>query len=68
MLHVGCKLKAKWLEDLVDHVTKDKVYEVVEVSDIGFYIINDKGEKSFPISTSFTMVEIIGEFSKNAIN
>lgn len=56
-LAVGNKMKAKWSEKLVDHVTKDKIYEVVEVSEIGFYIINDKGEKRFPISTTFTIVE-----------
>ena len=54
MLQVGSKLKAKWSENLVDHVTKGKVYEVVEVDEVGFRIINDKGDKCFPISTTFT--------------
>ena len=56
-LIVGSKLEAKWTETLVDHVTQGEIYEVVEVTPIGFYIINDKGEKRFPISTTFTRKE-----------
>jgi hypothetical protein len=53
MLKVGDILTAKWTENLVDYVTKDKTYEVSRVEDIGFYIINDKGTECFPVSAQF---------------
>ena len=56
-MEVGAKVMAKWSERIVDHTTEGKVYEVVEVDQIGFRIINDKGIKCLPISTSFTRVE-----------
>ncbi|GIN21435.1 hypothetical protein [Siminovitchia fordii] len=55
-MKIGDKLTPQWSESLSDHVTKGKVYEVVEVKDVGFFIINDKGEKCFPISTTFMRV------------
>jgi hypothetical protein len=53
---VGDKLKAQWSESYTDHTTQDKIYEVIEVKKIGFFIINDKGERCFPISTTFIRV------------
>jgi hypothetical protein len=58
---IGDKLEAKWSESLADHVTKGEVYEVVEVIEINsrssyFKIINDKGKKVMPISTSFRIL------------
>lgn len=50
------KLKAKWTDNIADKVTKDAIYEVVKVNEIGFWIINDKGEECFPISTTFTKI------------
>lgn len=55
-MKIGDKLQAKWSESLVDHTTKDKVYEVVDINNLGFWIINDKGEKHLPISTSFRRI------------
>jgi uncharacterized protein YgiM (DUF1202 family) len=56
LLQIGDKLKANWSENITDHVTKGKVYTVKKVNQVGFYIINDKGEESFPISTKFTKI------------
>jgi hypothetical protein len=56
-LRVGSKLVAKHSESLADHLTKGKEYEVVEVSEIGFYILNDYGKKCFPIATTFIRIE-----------
>lgn len=56
-MKIGDKLKAKWTEDICDHVTKGKIYEVVEARDTGFHIMNDKGNKCFPIATTFERVE-----------
>ena len=55
-LKVGSELMAKWTENLIDHVTKGKIYKVVEISHAGFFILNDKGEKRFPVSTTFTRI------------
>jgi hypothetical protein len=55
-MKVGDKIKAQWSEPYVDHTTQDRVYEVIEVKKIGFFIINDKGERCFPISTTFIKV------------
>jgi hypothetical protein len=58
LLKVGSKLRAKWTENFTDFVSQDGVYEIVEMNDRGgFYIINDKGEKCFPISTDFTVIK-----------
>jgi hypothetical protein len=56
-LKVGTKLKAQWTETSTDNVTKDKIYEVSKVTDIGFYIINDNNDECFPISVTFTVIE-----------
>ena len=62
MLMVGTKLRAKWTENIIDFVSQDGIYEVVEVNDRGnFWIINDRGEKSFPISTEFVILESEGK-------
>lgn len=53
MLKVGDKLTAEWTEEYIDHVTEGRKYEVLRTSNIGFYIINDKGEECFPISSQF---------------
>jgi hypothetical protein len=56
-MKTGTKLKAQWTENITDHVTKDKVYEVLKVKDRNFWIINDKGEECFPISVTFTVID-----------
>ena len=55
-LKIGNKLQARWTDDIADHTTKDKVYEVIDITTTGFWIINDKGEKCFPVSTSFKII------------
>ncbi|MGM9987606.1 MAG: hypothetical protein ACI35O_10305 [Bacillaceae bacterium] len=55
-MKVGVKLEAKWTENICDHVTKGNVYKVIEANKAGFRIINDKGEKCFPVATTFTIV------------
>jgi hypothetical protein len=57
-LNIGDKITPKWNETSVDHVTKDKEYEVVDVTKVGFWIINDNGKKCFPISTSFRKLSV----------
>jgi hypothetical protein len=52
-MSTGTKLISLWNENYVDHVTEGKVYEVSKVTDIGFWIINDKGKEVFPISSRF---------------
>ena len=56
MMKIGDRLQAKWSETFVDHTTKDNIYEVIDITEIGFWIINDKGERHLPISTSFRIV------------
>lgn len=55
-MKVGDKITPKWSESFCDHVTKGKIYEVVEIKNVGFFIINDKGKKCFPISTTYIKV------------
>ncbi|MEG7883054.1 hypothetical protein [Bacillus paranthracis] len=55
-LITGDKLMALHTEKLFDRVTKDKVYEVTKVTDIGFYIINDDGKECFPVGVRFKRV------------
>lgn len=57
MMKIGDKFQAEWSETLIDHTTKDKVYEVVDITETGFWIINDKGEKCFPVATSFKRIK-----------
>lgn len=52
-MKVGDKIVAKWTEKFTDNVTKGVEYPVVEVNDVGFYIINDKNEKCLPVSVEF---------------
>jgi hypothetical protein len=59
MLKVDDKLIAKWTETYVDHVTEGNTYVVSKVTDIGFYIINDKREECFPISSQFNREEVL---------
>lgn len=56
-LNKGDKLQAKWSETFIDHTTKGRTYEVVDITEVGFWIINDKGKKHLPVSTSFTRVD-----------
>lgn len=51
----GDMLKAQWT-DRFDGVTKDCFYEVIKVDDVGFFILNDEGNETFPISCSFKKV------------
>lgn len=60
-MKVGDKLKAQWSENISDHVTKGKLYEVSEVTTSAygrafFKIINDKGESVMPVSVTFTKI------------
>jgi hypothetical protein len=52
-LQVGDSITALWTEPYVDHVSEGSRYKVTRVTNIGFYIINDKGDEVFPISTQF---------------
>ncbi|MGG0308402.1 hypothetical protein ABEY43_06690 [Priestia megaterium] len=52
----GNRLIALWNEKFIDKTTKGKEYIIEEVSNIGFWIINDEGKKVFPVSTRFKKV------------
>ncbi|WP_181170436.1 hypothetical protein [Priestia megaterium] len=52
----GTKLIALWNEKFIDMTTKGKEYIVEEVNNFGFWIINDEGEKIFPVSTKFKKI------------
>lgn len=53
MIKVGTVLLALWGDSLIDKTTQGNEYKVVEVSDVGFWIVNDEGKISFPVSTKF---------------
>jgi hypothetical protein len=57
MIQVGTKLKALYGDDLIDKTTAGNIYEVVEVSEVGFWIVNDEHKVSFPVSTRFLIVQ-----------
>lgn len=53
-LQAGNRLIAVRDETRVDHVTCGKAYTVLKVDDFGgFWIVNDKGEEVFPVSSEF---------------
>ncbi|MGG4434457.1 hypothetical protein AAXE64_07845 [Priestia megaterium] len=52
-MKIGDKLIASWSEVYLDKTTQGKEYEVVDITEVGFWIINDDGEKVFPVSTEF---------------
>lgn len=52
-MRIGEKIIALWDEIFLDKTTKGKEYEIVDVSEVGFWIINDDGDKVFPVSTLF---------------
>jgi hypothetical protein len=55
LLEVGDKMIAKNSSEQ-DHTTQGKIYKIVDINGIGFWIINDKGQEIITTDTTLRCV------------
>ena len=60
-------LSAKWKDIILESITPDKSYEVTEVNDIGFRIINNDGDNFWYVKEKFYSIDELRDIMINEI-
>ena len=60
-------LSAEWKDIILESITPDKSYEVTEVNDIGFRIINNDGDNFWYVKEKFYSIDELRDIMINEI-